>query len=52
MDYIEKIKAKGYSKVKVIDTFDDGEFCQVEFRDEINCSHTACFRDGELLTIV
>ena len=52
MDYIEKIKAKGYSQVKVVDTFDDGEYCQVEFKDEINCSHTACFRNGKLLIIV
>lgn len=52
MDYIEKIKAKGYSQVKVVDTFDDGEFCQVEFKDEINCSHTACFRNRKLLIII
>lgn len=52
MDYTDKIKAKGYYCIKVVDLFDDGEFCQVEFKDEINCSHVACFRNGDLLTIV
>lgn len=46
------IKEMGYSIINIENTFSDGRFTQIEFRDEINSSHIACFEKGKLLTII
>lgn len=51
MDYINRIKQEGFSDIKLEDSFTDGEFTQIAFRDNINSSHIAFFRGEELLMI-
>ena len=49
---IDLIKEKGYSNINVDEIFDDGQFVQIKFKDEIGSSYIACLREGKLLTII
>ena len=51
MDSLEQIKAKGFPVVEPYDSFDDGEFAQIAFKDSMGVSYIAYFRNGQLLTI-
>ena len=50
--YLDQIKQQGFSTITVEDSFDDGQFAQVAFRDNIGSSHVAMFKNNILLMIV
>lgn len=52
MGYIEQIKAQGFTNIKLVDSFSDEEFTQLEFKDSIGSTHVACFRNDTLVTII
>lgn len=50
-DLINQIKINGFSTITVEESFDDGTYCQISFRDNINSIHTAFFKNRQLLLI-
>ena len=52
MEYIEQIKAQGFTNIQLVDSFSDEEFTQLEFKDSIGSTHVACFRNDTLVTII
>ena len=52
MGYIEQIKAQGFTNIKLVDSFSDEEFTQLEFEDSIGSTHIACFRHNKLVVVI
>ena len=52
MEYIEQIKAQGFTNIKLVDSFSDEEFTQLEFEDSIGSTHIAFFKEKRLITII
>lgn len=52
MKYIEQIKEQGFSTITVEDSFSDGIFTQISFKDNINLPHIAYFKYEKLITII
>ena len=52
MDYIAQIKMQGFTNFVLVDSFSDGEYTQIEFKDSINTTHIAFFKEKRLITII
>lgn len=52
MGYIEQIKAQGFTSIKLVDSFSDEEFTQLEFKDSIGSTHVACFKHDKLIAVI
>ena len=52
MEYIEQIKAQGFTNIQLVDSFSDEEFTQLEFKDSIGSTHIACFKHDKLIAVI